>query len=212
MRRIISAIVVVACTAGSARAGLIGTQVTGSAELNLIPINVFDPAEGFVPPGYLNDAGTTVTIAEPAIEFGAQNGTNLFTANFTDSQLIVTDVASAPFGGTSFFMSFTDTAFSGLSVSIASDDYPYGVLPLLIGDDLYLTFSGTVVSQATTFQAVLDFTPASVPEPSALLLAGTGALAGLGQWTRMRRRRPLTTAARVTPRHRRRSAETPGPR
>ena len=84
-----------------ARAGLIGTDVTGSAELNLIPINIFDPANGMVPLGYLNDDGTTVTIAEPAIEFGAQTSTNLFTANFTDTQLIVTDVATAPFGGTS---------------------------------------------------------------------------------------------------------------
>jgi hypothetical protein len=76
-----------------------------------------------VPPGYLNDAGTTVTIAEPAIEFGAQTSTNLFTANFTDTQLIVTDMSSAPFGGTSFLMSFTDSAFTGLSATTVSDDY-----------------------------------------------------------------------------------------
>ncbi len=164
-----------------ARAGLIGTDVTGSAELNFIPINVFDPANGMVPPGYLNDAGTTVTIEEPAIEFGAQTSTNLFTANFTDTQLIVTDMASAPFGGTSFLMSFTDSAFTGLSVTTVSDTYTNGIFADLTGDNLTIIWSGTVVSQPTTFQAVFDITPSAVPEPPSSVLAATAVLAGLIQ-------------------------------
>jgi PEP-CTERM motif len=182
------AAVLVGLTAWPARAGLIGTQVSGSAQLNFVPINVFDPANGSVPPGYLNDAGTTVTIAEPAIEFGAQNSTNLITANFAGTQLIVTDVAVAPFGGTSFLMSFTDPAFTGLSVSTISDNYTNGILSQLTGDTLVVIWSGTVVSQPTTFQAVFDITPSAVPEPTSSVLAGTVGLAGLVAWARRRRR------------------------
>jgi hypothetical protein len=48
-RSLFVAAVAVGLAAAPARAGLVATQVTGSAELNFIPINVFDPANGFVP-------------------------------------------------------------------------------------------------------------------------------------------------------------------
>jgi hypothetical protein len=186
--------IVALAAANPAYGGLIGTTVTGSAELNFIPINVFDPANGFVPSGYLNDAGTTVTIAEPAIEFGAQTSTNLFTANFTDNELIITDVAAAPEGGTSFVMSFMDTAFQGLSVSVISDSFTGGVLPDLLGDELYVVWSGTVVSQPTTFQVVLELSPASVPEPSSFFLCAIGFIGAAGY---SRRRRICCNPARA---------------
>jgi hypothetical protein len=162
------AAVLVGLTAWPARAGLIGTQVSGSAQLNFVPVNVFDPANGSLPPGYLNDAGTIVTIAEPAIEFGAQNSTNLITANFAGTQLIVTDVA-APFGRTSFLMSFTHPAFTGLSVRTISDNDTNGILSQLTGDTLVVIWFGTVVSQPTTFQVIFDITPSAVPEPKNLI-------------------------------------------
>lgn len=66
-------------------AGLIGTEITGSYVSRSNPeANLFDPALGNVPTGYLNAAGTTVSIAEPAIEFGEQTDISLITANFTD--------------------------------------------------------------------------------------------------------------------------------
>ena len=58
--------------------------------------------------------------------------------------------------GTSFIMTFIDTAFQGLSVSVISDSFTNGVLPDLAWGRLYVVWSGTVVSQPTTFRVVLE--------------------------------------------------------
>ncbi len=169
---ILTAIHVLLAAPRASAGGLLGTQVTGSNELNFTPINVFDPASGFVPAGYLNDAGTTVTIANPAIEFGAEQHEPLH-CELHETQLIVTDMASAPFGGTSFTMSFTDSAFDGLGVSKVSDNFTNGILAPLSTDTLLVTWSGTDVSQPTTFKAVFNIGPSAVPEPSSWMLYGT---------------------------------------
>jgi hypothetical protein len=177
-------------TVNAQAGGLIGTQVTGSAELNFIPENIFDPANGLVPAGYLNDAGTTVTISGTAIEFGAQNSTNLFTADFTANQLIITDVASAPFGGTSFFMSFNDSALAGLSLTTVSDTFPNGVLPLLSGSTVSVVYTGTVVNADTSFQAVFNLGPV-VPEPASWILLSIAAAGLAGTMMTLRGRKDV---------------------
>ena len=55
----------------SAHAGLIGKPVTGSLQFNGGGLNYFDPANPTVPTGYLNTSSPTVTIGDPAQEFGA---------------------------------------------------------------------------------------------------------------------------------------------
>jgi len=48
---------------GTAHAvSLLGTSVTGELTFEGVPVNQFDPLNGHVPAGYLNAAGTTVTI------------------------------------------------------------------------------------------------------------------------------------------------------
>ena len=78
-------------------AGVTGTSVTGNLFFGSLPNNYFDPNNGFVPSGYLNTAGTTVSIASPAVEFGFNDGLNFDTANFSAFQFTLEDsVESGP--------------------------------------------------------------------------------------------------------------------
>ncbi len=52
---------------------MIGTSVTGELLFDGDPAELLDPANLEVPGGYLNTAGTTVTISDPAVEFGFQD-------------------------------------------------------------------------------------------------------------------------------------------
>ena len=94
--------------------GLIGSSVTGSLVFTGLTANYFDPTNGFVPAGYENTAGTTVTIASPAVEFGFQDAGNTDFTNFSATQFTVEDVLAPGAGGTdtAFTMTFTDTAFT----------------------------------------------------------------------------------------------------
>src|SRR5215213_9781498 len=99
-----------------AHALLLGTSVTGSLTFGAGSTNFFNPANGFVPPGFGNSSpGTnTVTIAEPLVEFGFEDGANRDTANFTDNTLTNGDLVKGS-GASSWTMTFSDSAFSGLS-------------------------------------------------------------------------------------------------
>jgi len=90
-------------------ADLIGTTVTETNTYSGFTENLFDPANGYVPPweGWLNTAGPTVTIAEPAIEFGATDIEAItYTATFNLYSTSVPEPSSL--------------AISGLALSIAS--------------------------------------------------------------------------------------------
>ncbi len=165
--------------AAPGRASLLGTSVTGSLEFLGYPSNYFDPANGFVPKtGYENSSGTTVTIAEPAIEFGAVFPANTDTANFTASQLILTDVVNSTGTNVPFTVSFVDSAFFGLGLSKLSDTFANGgTTASLSGDTLIVAWNGGLVN-AGTLQATFNLTSStSTPEPSswALLLFGGAA-------------------------------------
>jgi hypothetical protein len=144
------------------------------------PLNYFSPANGSVPPtGYLNSSGTTVTIAEPAIEFGAVFPANTDTANFTATQLIVTDIVNSTGTNIPFTMTFTDAGFSGLVLSKLSDTFVNGgMAAALAGDILTLTWAGGPVNPGS-LQAVYSLTTSSVPEPSSWMLLIAGAAAFL---------------------------------
>ncbi len=161
------------------RASLLGTSVTGSLQFQGHPLNYFDPANGFVPAtGYENSSGTTVTIAEPAIEFGAVFPANTDTANFTATQLIVTGVVDSAGTNTPFTLSFSDAGFVGLGLSKVSDTFVNGgTTASLAGSTLMVSWNGGLVS-AGTLQAVYNLAGAPVPEPSswALLVIGAAAV------------------------------------
>jgi hypothetical protein len=154
-----------------ASAQLLGTTVTGSLKFGANPTNFFDPANGGVPPGFSNTASPTVVIAEPAVEFGYQDGANRDTANFTNTQLIVTDDVFS--SASNWTMQFTDNAFT--SIVEVVDSFPTGgVTAVLVGNQITLTWAGTFTPGS--FRAVYDVSAAAaVPEPGSLaLLVGSG--------------------------------------
>ncbi len=169
--------------------GLIGSSVTGSLEFSGIPTNYFDPTFGYVPAsGYENSAGTTVTIASPAVEFGFQDTGNTDFVNFSASQFTLEDTLSSTAGGTDnpFTMTFTDTAFTGLGFAKATDSFPNGGLTYsLVGDVVTIYWPGGPIHANDDYTST--FTMLTVPEPStwAAMAVGAGALGVV--WRRKRR-------------------------
>lgn len=80
-----------AFVATAADAALLGRQVNGTIQFGANPTNYYDPANGFVPGGFGNSGGQPVTIAA-GTEFGFQDGANMDTADFSDTQLTIRDV------------------------------------------------------------------------------------------------------------------------
>ena len=153
-----------------------GTQVNGSLNFNGGGANYFDAANGFVPSGYGNSAGQPVTIGS-ATEFGFQDGANTDAADFTDTQLIITDNSvSGGASSTYTFTSLTPGAFAGLTLvgSNFAGGFTYG----LIGDTITVNFDG--FESGGQFQTVFSVAAGSVPEPAtwAMMLLGFGAVGG----------------------------------
>jgi hypothetical protein len=164
---------------------LIGTTVNGVLNFNSFPTNYFDPANGFVPPGFQNDAGPTVVI-DGTPTFGFEDGANFDQANFSANTLAISD-QNLGGGAAPWTMIFTDSAFT--SVSKVSDTFSGGGLTYsLAGDVLTINWVGDNTT-GWTYNALFDVgTGTSTPEPSSLLLMGSGilGLAGVARRKLMR--------------------------
>src|SRR5208282_5989777 len=121
---VMAAVGIVLVMSQPARATLIGSQVTGALYFVGFPQNYFDPVNGHVPAGYLNVAGTTVTISSNAVEYGFADGTATITADFTGMQLTITDIPQFTAHYNPLQMVFTNSAFSNLAT--VSDSFPNG--------------------------------------------------------------------------------------
>src|SRR5262245_5221034 len=175
----------VVATATPAPAGLIGLSVTGQLNFSGGGTNYFDPANGFVPAGFLNTVSPTVVIADPAQEFGFQDGANRDTADFTGTQLIVTDQVLAGGVNNSITMRFTSAGFVGATLTEIADSFNAGGMTAsVVGNVITLTWAGGAVTPGT-FRAVYDV--ATVPEPATMLLVGSGLAAALRARRRARR-------------------------
>ena len=154
--------------------GLIGTSVTGGIFFGGGTINYFDPANGFVPSsGYENTAGTTVSIASPAVEFGFNDNVNLDMANFSASQFTIEDVVESGPSDAPFTMAFTDSAFNGLSFTKATDSFPDGGLTYSVsGSTVTIKWAGGTVATGDDYAST--FTVKAVPEPSTWAAVGLG--------------------------------------
>jgi hypothetical protein len=134
-------------------ATLLGTQVTGALHFQGYPQNFFDPASGLVPAGYLNVTGSTVIISSNAVEFGYADGTATIMADFTGTQLTITDSPHSTANYNPIQMVFTDSAFTNLSA--AADGFPNGGLPgSLRGGMITLNWAGGSLTNGTNVQAV----------------------------------------------------------
>ena len=138
--RVVLSIVLLSALAPSLRADLFGASVTGSLTFGAgNPINYFLAANGFVPDGYANATANPVVIGAGE-EFGFYDVINLDTADFTGTQLTIGDLSrdsTAPFQ-----MTFTSSAFAGLTLEELSDTFPAGVTGSRIGDVIRINFDG----------------------------------------------------------------------
>ncbi len=166
--------------ASTAQAGLLGQGVTGSLLFPPLLDNYFDPASGFVPTGFLNEAGTTVIVSGSDVEFGFDDTFNAISADFSDDQLVIQQDIGPDAGP--FTMSFT-SSMPGifLSLDLVGDSFDPRLSFSLSGDTLTIDWAGEVQGPAN-FRAVFDITTptVAVPEPGSLALAGLAfGLAGL---------------------------------
>jgi hypothetical protein len=170
-------------------ATLLGTAVTGNLHFNTFSLDFFDPANGGVPSGYLNSSGTTVSVAEPAVEFGYSDGGTLITVNITSSQIIISDtnIFSVLESFNGFTVTLADVGLTGLSPvsNTFSGSYTLGNGTLSFDVD---PFRGT-----ENRTAVFDLT-AAIPEPStwAMMLLGS---AGVSFMAYRRKSKPALMAA-----------------
>ena len=185
---LLTAAVLVITTYTGHAAGLIGTSVTGSLTFDGTATNYFDPNNGDVPMGYLNASGTMVSIASPAVEFGFADAANTDTANFSAFQFTLEDSVTAntgpSTGDNSFTMTFTDTAFSGLSLTKVTDFFPGGLTYSLVNSTITVRWAGGSVKASDDYTST--FTLVAVPEPSAWGMVSLGA-AGAGMIALRRR-------------------------
>lgn len=172
--------------ATSANAGLVGQDVTGVLNFSTNTLNLFDPANTGFPQGSLNETSNPVTVATPGLEFAyvVDNAVYGVFANFIDTGVIITaDVVVPP--ASSWNMTFTSSAFIGLTLLEVSDDFVNGgVSSSLVGNTLTFEWAGTSLGP-DTFNAVYSLQ--AVPLPAALPLFAF-ALAGFGffGWRRSR--------------------------
>jgi hypothetical protein len=119
----------------------------------------------------------TVKISNTAVEFGFDDGDNRDSADFSSSQLKITDLVEFVVGpNSSFQMTFADTAFKGGKFTPVSDSFP--LTYSLAGDVLTLNYAGGTVRTGETLEAVFNFTPAPEPSTAGLVLVpGLAALA-----------------------------------
>jgi hypothetical protein len=161
---------------GAAHAALTGTPVSGTLTFGGGAINYFDPTNGFVPSGFGNTSGTSVIVGS-GTEFGFDDGANRDTADFTDTQLIVTDLLAQGLTNP-WTMTFTSAAIGSITLNASSfsPDLTYS----LLGNTVTIQWAGTTAAApGTSYRAIFDIgSAAAVPEPAtwALMLLGFGAI------------------------------------
>jgi hypothetical protein len=162
--------------APAANAQFLGTTAKGNLSFGSPGgTNYFNPINGLVPVGPLNKKqGITVTVADPATEFGYADAVNTDSVNITADTITLTDVSGD--GSNSFFINLSDSAFAGLTFNKVSDTFLNGGITYSLTGKVLSLSSDVFISNGGTYTAVFK----AVPEPgSVALLVGMG-LSGAG--------------------------------
>jgi hypothetical protein len=187
----------------------------GDIPLQPTGVNFLDSSTGAVPPGYGNSNTNGTAVIGSGIEFGASNGSDFLTIDFTGTTATLTDTClNSGCGNTAITIAMYSpyiTGYSLVSNSLPNTVYSYGNTFYFPGDAGALTFMGAQgftggsitfaytsitppppatpsfqLASFSKFAAPAADPPAAVPEPASFGLVGTGLLGLAGCIRRFR--------------------------
>ena len=188
---IVLTVAILSMSTGKIWADGIGLTVSGAltifnpGDIPLQPtgVNFLDSSTGAVPPGYGNSNTNGTAVIGSGIEFGATNGSDLLTIDFTGTTATLTDTClNSGCGSTAITIGMYSpfiTGYSLISNSLPNTVYSYGNTFFFPGDAGALTFFGSpgFTGGSITF-AYTSITPPA-PATQSLRLASSSRFAAL---------------------------------